>query len=312
MALIVAAVVTAALTPLAARVAVATGVVDRPGALKVHERAVAYLGGVAVFAGLVVPVAVEAAALLVPLGAALLLGLADDVGDLAPRSRLAGEVVIGVAAAASLPGSLSPVGATATVVVVVALVNAVNLLDGLDGLASSVAALGAVGFAAVLVGGQRSIALAVVGALVGFLVWNRPPARIYLGDAGSYLVGTALALLLAMAASHPADVATRAGVLLFVGVPVGDTTVALVRRWRAGRPLLQGDRAHVYDQLVDRGWRAPRATVACAATQAVLVAIGIAASGLEGGPAVAVVALVVAATGATLLWAFTSPAPWAR
>lgn len=312
MALIMAAVVTAALTPLAARVAVARGVVDRPGALKVHEGSVAYLGGVAVFAGLLGPVAVEGAALLVPLGLALLLGLADDVGDLPPRLRLVGEAGIGGAAALALPGSPPPVGAVATVVVVVALLNAVNLLDGLDGLASSVAALGALGFAAVLDGGERSIALAVAGALVGFLVWNRPPARIYLGDAGSYLVGTALALLLATTVAHPGDPATIAGALLFVGVPVADTTVAVVRRWRAGRPLLQGDRGHVYDQLVDRGWPAPRATLACAAAQAALVAVGVAARVLDDGPAVAAVAVVVVVVGVTLLRAFTAPASWTR
>lgn len=312
MALIVAAAVTVALTPLVARVAMATGVVDRPGALKVHERPVAYLGGVAVFAGLLGPVAVEGAALLVPLGLALLLGLADDVADLSPRLRLVGEVLIGVAAAAALPGTLSLVGAAATVVVVVALLNAVNLLDGLDGLAASVGAVGAAGFAAVLAGSDRSIALAVVGALVGFLVWNRPPARIYLGDAGSYLVGTVLALLLAITAAQPGDLAVSAGALLFVGVPVADTTVAVVRRWRAGHPLLQGDRGHVYDQLVDRGWSAPRVTVACAAAQAALVAVGVAAGTLDAGPAVAVVAVVVVGVGVSLLRAFTSPASWVR
>ena len=96
------------------------------------------------------------------------------------------------------------------------------------------------------------------GALVGFLLWNRPPARIYLGDAGSYLVGTALAILLALTATEHGTEAPTAGALLFVAVPVADTTVAIVRRWRAGQPLRQGDRGHVYDQLVDRGWTTGR------------------------------------------------------
>src|SRR4029453_10608293 len=84
------------------------------------------------------------------------------------------------------------------------------------------------------------------------------PARIYLGDAGSYLVGTGLALLLALTATADEGVATTAGALLFVAVPVADTTIAIVRRRRAGRPLLEGDRGHIYDQLVDRGWSAER------------------------------------------------------
>ena len=76
--------------------------------------------------------------------------------------------------------------------------------------------------------------------------------------------------------------ATTAGALLFVAVPVADTTIAIVRRRRAGRPLFQGDRGHVYDQLVDRGWSSQRSTLACAVAQAVFVALGLAASTLDG------------------------------
>lgn len=310
MALIVALVVVLVLTPAAARVAKALGVVDRPGALKVHQQPVAYLGGVAVVAGLAGPVAVSRAGLLLPLGLALLLGLADDVADLPARARLAGEVGVGVAAAAVLPGSPSPVGVIATTVLVVALLNAVNLLDGLDGLASSVAGIGALGFAVVLEPPDRSVALAVAGALAGFLVWNKPPAKIYLGDAGSYLVGTALALLLCLTVATHDAAAPSAGGLLFVAVPVADITVAVVRRKRAGRPLLVGDRGHVYDQLVDRGWAASSATLACAAAQVVLVAVGLAASSLSGPAAVITVTAVIGVVGGTALWTFTSPASW--
>lgn len=309
MALIVAAAVTVLLTPVAARVAGRLGVVDRPGPLKVQQRPVPYLGGVAVFAGLAGPVGWAQPALLVPLGLALLVGLADDVADVSPRLRLAGEGAIGAAAAVALPGSLSLAGMAATVVVVVALLNAVNLLDGLDGLATSVAALGALGFSVVLDGDARATAMALAGALLGFLVWNRPPARIYLGDAGSYLVGTGLALLLVLTATGNEGAATTAGALLFVAVPVADTTIAIVRRRRAGRPLFQGDRGHIYDQLVDRGWSSERSTLACAAAQAAFVALGLVASVMAAGPGVALVAVVIVAVGAGAVWAFTAPSP---
>jgi UDP-GlcNAc:undecaprenyl-phosphate GlcNAc-1-phosphate transferase len=308
-ALIVAVAVAVVATPVAARVAVGIGVVDRPGPLKVQQRPVPYLGGVAVFAGLAGPVGWAQPTMLLPLGLALVLGLADDVADMPPRLRLAGEVVVGVAAAAVLPGSTSPVGAAATVLAVVALLNAVNLLDGLDGLATSVAAFGALGFSVVLEGDARVTAMALTGALLGFLVWNRPPAHIYLGDAGSYLVGTALALLLGLTVVADDGVATPAGALLFVAVPVADTTIAIVRRRRAGRPLFQGDRGHVYDQLVDMGWSSERSTLACAAAQAVFVALGLAASALAAGPAVTLVAVVVVVVGGGALWAFTTPSP---
>jgi len=307
MALIVALVVTVVATPIAARLAVHVGVVDRPGPLKVQQRPVPYLGGVAVFAGLAGPVAWAQPTLLVPLGLALLLGLADDAADVSPRLRLVGEGAIGVAAAVAVPGNLSPAGAVAAVLMVVALLNAVNLLDGLDGLATSVAALGALGFSVTLNGDARVTAMALAGALLGFLVWNRPPARIYLGDAGSYLVGTGLALLLVLTFVADDGVATPAGALLFVAVPVADTTIAIVRRRRAGRPLFQGDRGHVYDQLVDMGWSSERSTLACAVTQAVFVGLGLAASAMAVGPAVALVAVVIVIVGGGALWAFTAP-----
>jgi UDP-GlcNAc:undecaprenyl-phosphate GlcNAc-1-phosphate transferase len=306
-ALILAFAIAVIVTPVAARLAVRLGVVDRPGPLKVQTRPVPYMGGVAVFLGLAGPVAWGQPALLVPLGLALLLGLADDVADVSPRLRLAGEAVIGGAAAVALPGGLSVAGAVATAIVVVALLNAVNLLDGLDGLATSVAALGALGFSVVLDGDSRITAMALAGALLGFLVWNRPPARIYLGDAGSYLVGTGLALLLALTFVADDGVATSAGALLFVAVPVTDTTIAIVRRRRAGRPLFRGDRGHVYDQLVDMGWSAERSALACAAAQAVLVAAGLAASAIADGPAVTLVTVVIVVVGGAALWAFTAP-----
>ena len=309
MALIVAAAVTLLMTPMAARVARRAGVVDRPGPLKVQQRPVPYLGGVAVFAGLAGPLAWAQPALLVPLGLALLLGLADDMADVSPRIRLAGEVALGATAAIALPGTLSPLGFAGTMLVVVALLNAVNLLDGLDGLATSVAALGGLGFSIVLHGDARTTAMALTGALLGFLVWNRPSARIYLGDAGSYLVGTGLALLLALTATSDDGAGTTAGALLFVAVPVADTTIAIVRRRRAGRPLFQGDRGHIYDQLVDRGWSSERSTLACAAAQAAFVALGLAAGALPAALGVTLVALVIVVVGAGAVWVFTAPSP---
>jgi UDP-GlcNAc:undecaprenyl-phosphate GlcNAc-1-phosphate transferase len=310
-ALIVALVVCAAATPLLARVATRLGVVDRPGALKVHERPVPYLGGVAVLAGLAGPVAAGRPALAVPLVLATALGLADDVAELPPGLRLVAEVGIGVSAAAVVDAR-GPAGAAFTVLVVVLLLNAVNLLDGLDGLASGVGLAGAAGFAAVLEGDGRVLALALAGALAGFLLWNRPPARIYLGDAGSYLLGTALAVLLAEAWGAGQPVAVAAGSVLLVAVPVADLTVAVLRRARARRPLLQGDRGHVYDQLVDQGWTRSAAVGACVLAQAALSAVGVGVATLPAEVAVPVAAAVVVVVALPVLHRFTSPQSWSR
>jgi len=309
MALIVALLGTAVLAPVAARVAVRYGVVDRPGPLKVQSSPVPYLGGAAVLAGLAAPVAFERAALLVPLVLAAAVGLIDDVAGLAPLARLVLEAGVGVSAAVVLsPADLW--GAVVSVVAVVALVNAVNLLDGLDALASGVALTSAVGFAVLLVGDARVLALALAGALAGFLVWNRPPARIYLGDAGSYLIGTALAMLLAESLAGPYDASVASGSVLLVAVPVGDTAIAILRRLRSGRALFGGDRGHVYDQLVDRGLSTRASTMACVAAQALLVAVGVSLA--QFGTAAAITATVAAAVvvAALTIPRFTAPGTW--
>src|SRR5262245_30778666 len=184
-------------TPLARRLALALGVLDAPGPLKIHREPVPYLGGLAVFVALAVVVAPTHLSYLLPLGLAAALGIADDIHDLPPVIRLLSQITIGCIAGIVAPAP-GPFGLLITAALVVILVNAVNLIDGMDALASCVVAVSAIGFAAVG-GDARILAFGVVGALAGFLLFNRPPARIYLGDGGSYLLGTAIAMLSASA-----------------------------------------------------------------------------------------------------------------
>jgi UDP-GlcNAc:undecaprenyl-phosphate GlcNAc-1-phosphate transferase len=276
---LVAIVVAVVVTPLAAIVATRMGIVDRPGPLKVHTRAVPYLGGVAVFLAVTAALASSRPRLLVPIGLAVAVGVLDDFRPQPVTTRIVGQVVVGAAAGWAAPFPI-PLGGVLTAVAVIGLLNAVNLIDGLDGLAAGTALMSAVGFA-VLGGSARTPALALAGALVGFLVYNRPPARVYLGDGGAYVIGTALALMAALAVDSDGDVATWAAIPLLVAVPVLDTLVSFVRRLRAHRPLFLGDRAHVYDQLVDRG-RSPEVAVLClVALQAVLVLVALGVANLE-------------------------------
>jgi UDP-GlcNAc:undecaprenyl-phosphate GlcNAc-1-phosphate transferase len=270
---------TVAATPLAMRVAVQTGIVDRPGPLKVHDVAVPYLGGIAVLVGLAAFVAAVHPMLLVPLGLAATLGIIDDARNVPAVIRLIGEVGIGAAAAAVVPVRWAgPFGPIAVVVAVVVLVNATNMLDGLDALASGVTMIAAAGFATVLRGDGRDVALALAGALAGFLWFNRPPARVYLGDAGSYLLGTALALLLATAWSPHRMAAVGIAGIALVALPLMEAGATIIRRLRARHPLFHGDRGHVYDQLVDRGWTATQASLAFALAELALAGLAIAAT----------------------------------
>jgi UDP-GlcNAc:undecaprenyl-phosphate GlcNAc-1-phosphate transferase len=270
---VVAASATLVATPLVMVVAGRLGVVDRPGALKPQQAPVPYLGGVAVFLGVVVGGASGRPSVLVPLAMALALGVADDRFDLAPPLRLLGQLAIGAAVAVTVPVHLEgALGAAAIVAVTVLVVNGVNLIDGLDLLASGVVAASAVGFAVVLHGPGRQLALALAAALVAFGVYNRPPARVYLGDGGSYLLGTALTALLASAWAPGVAVPVGVAAMALVAVPVAEVAFAVLRRARAHRSLLSGDRGHPYDRLVDRGWPVLAASGTYVAVAAVVAA----------------------------------------
>jgi UDP-GlcNAc:undecaprenyl-phosphate GlcNAc-1-phosphate transferase len=206
------------------------------------------------------------------------------------------ELGIAGVGAAVVPGP--PLAKIATAVLVLGLLNAVNLLDGQDGLAAGVGAVIGLAFAC-LGGAATPVGLGLAGALLGFLVLNRPPARIYLGDAGAYFVGTTVALLPALTDAADTRWSIWWAVPLLVAVPVADTAIAILRRLRARRPLLSGDRSHVYDQFVDRGLSIGRSTAVCVAAQVVLGGIGLLASRAAPAAALAITvgtAAVVAIT----------------
>lgn len=269
------------LTPLAIALARRTGFVDRPGPLKPQDSPVPLLGGLAVWAASLTGAAVSRPTIIFPLAAALLLGLADDRLDLPPSARLVGQAAIGAAVAAVLPLRFAaPGGDLLVVVATMTLINGVNFLDGLDGLASSVVAICAGGFALLHGGTSRELGLAVGAALAGFLLYNRPSARVYLGDGGSYFLGAALSCLLASAWAPGEPMPKSVAALCMVALPVSEIFFALVRRLRGHRSITGGDRRHPYDLLVARGWSAWSADLAYASAQATIVAAAIATSGL--------------------------------
>jgi UDP-GlcNAc:undecaprenyl-phosphate GlcNAc-1-phosphate transferase len=294
----IALVVALGVTPLVIMVANRTEIVDRPGELKPQAQAVPYLGGVAVFAGLAVGAAAGRPVVLVPLAASLCLGVADDRWDLPPLWRLVGQLAVGAAVVVTCPVHLPGIAASLLIVVVaVLLINGVNLIDGLDGLAAGVVAIAAAGFAVILHGAGRQLAIALAAALVGFLAYNRPPARVYLGDGGSYLLGTALTVLLVEAWGPGIAVQSGTAALALVALPVAEVAFAVVRRLRGRRSLMTGDRGHPYDRLVARGWPRAAASLSYIGMEAVLSGGALVAAHLESLTA----AIVVDTAGAALL-----------
>lgn len=151
-----------------------------------------------------------------------------------------------------------------TVCIVVGACNATNLIDGLDGLCSGVLGIISLGFVilalhlrvlypqAELSSERIIIAMSMLGAAIGFLPYNINPAKIFMGDAGSMLLGLNAAALLLMFGEQRI-VRWMIGAVMVFGLPLADMLLTMVRRWRNGKPIMAGDRSHYYDQLHDRG-----------------------------------------------------------
>jgi UDP-GlcNAc:undecaprenyl-phosphate/decaprenyl-phosphate GlcNAc-1-phosphate transferase len=274
--------------------AVARGLLDRPdGERRKHDLPIPRLGGVGVFAGLLlaglVALGVELQGytvsqylrivLAVCAGGVLLFitGIVDDVRGVRPAIKI---VVQGCAALIVwqfgfrieqlvLPAShVITLGAFAfpvTAIWIIGLSNAFNLVDGADGLAGGVAiiALAAAGLSAVLVQDRLVIwsCLTLASALLGFLRYNMPPARIFLGDSGSLVVGFLLAVLTVKGMSREDGAVYALAPVLALAYPLLDTGTSMVRRWLRGEPLSRADGRHIHHQLLALGLT-PRQTLA--------------------------------------------------
>jgi len=220
------------------------GWLDRPNARSSHRHPTPRGGGLAflVSSCLLAPQPL----LLIPLPLALV-GLLDDRYGLTVGLRLGVQWLtgLGLAMACGCPAPLAPVAALA----VTAVINAINFMDGLDGLVTSCLAMWLL-LAAILVS-QGSI-LILVAALLGFLIWNWSPARLFMGDVGSTYLGAVMAGVLLFA--WRSDEGTVAPLLLAAFPLLGDAGSCLVRRWRAGQALWQAHRLHLYQRLYQAGW----------------------------------------------------------
>lgn len=292
-------VATAALARLAFRV----GLVDRPGGRKDHADPVPVVGGLALFLTLLV-MAVVAGVRTVPaafLVAALVLvavSVWDDIRELHHVPRFLGQVgavlamIYGAGVCLESLGDLlgwRPIGlgflaVPLTVFAVVGLVNAMNMIDGMDGLAGSVAlvALAWYGVAATLLGKAQLAALAWIlcGALAGFLAFNlrlpwQPRARVFLGDAGSALLGFALAWFAVDLSQGPAPAMPPIAALWVVLLPLADTVSLIARRRSRGQSPFHADREHIHHYLQARGHSVNASLAVLVGVSALFGAVGV-------------------------------------
>jgi UDP-GlcNAc:undecaprenyl-phosphate GlcNAc-1-phosphate transferase len=255
-------------------------------------------------------------------------GLADDIFDLRPSQKLLGQVMAAVflLLAGIVPnlqriaGPLNlPLPHALEVVLQVLIVlffvlgatNSLNLLDGLDGLCAGVTAIITTAMLLLAIHlatwGASDIAdpvriiicLALVGGACGFLPFNRYPAKIFMGDAGSMLLGFVVAAIMILFAEQIPRW-WMASLVVF-GLPILDTGVALVRRLINRRPLFVSDRGHIYDQMIDRGIPLKKTVAICYLLAALYAAIGLAMSQIKTRYA-ALVHLSVFALSAFIVW----------
>ena len=259
-------------------------------------------------------------ALLIANALIFLVGFVDDLSSKGARFKLAGQIIVALIAYTmglrieliqlpflNDPISLGSLGLFLTLGWLVFVPNIINLIDGLDGLAGGVGIFLCIVLTVVGVSSQNpmvvGMSLAMMGSLIGFLFFNFPPARIYLGDGGAYLIGFFVASL-SLASSHKGSVAAALLVVIVaLGLPLMDTVFAILRRGICGLPLFRADAEHIHHRLVTRGFSKNRSLLWMYAITVVFGVVGLSIFWSRGQtlPIAGAIALLVMFAGARYL-----------
>lgn len=261
-------------------------------------------------------------------GIACFVGLVDDILDIRPWQKFLGQIIAAVSLliVGIYPGlhytslyfgwEMSPMtelmlGVPIVIFFVLGSTNSLNLLDGLDGLCGGVTAI--IAIALLLLSVHRAtwgfsetgdpvrliVCLGLVGGVLGFLPFNRHPAKIFMGDAGSMLLGFVVAAMIMLFAEQIPRW-WMASIVIF-GLPILDTATALVRRFINKKPLFVSDRGHIYDQMIDRGIPLKKTVAICYGLAGLYAFIGLAMSQVRTWYALIVYALTITLS-ALVIW----------
>lgn len=270
------------LTPLAIAIARRRGWFDDSNdPRKIHTGQIPRLGGPAMsisFLASLVVLQLSAGTrpetrLLVPMAGGLVLhlvGLFDDFRDLRARLKLFAQLIVAIATVAAgysfsllpLPFFAEPLqlgiwGKLLTVIWITGIANAVNMIDGMDGLAGGISLIAAASFGAMQLSlghvEAAAAAFALAGAITGFLFFNFPTARIFMGDSGSLFLGYVLAILPLLGSSGEPEGIGLLSAATILAVPIFDVFAAIIRRQRRGEHVMAPDREHLHHKLMDFG-----------------------------------------------------------
>lgn len=265
---------------------------------RMHKRPIPLLGGIAIYLGFIVGVACftdiienEILGILIGSFVIVLVGALDDLYDLSAVIKLLGQIL-----AAAIPiyfgvririfsypftvgGTqldLSVLSIPATFIWIIIMTNAINLIDGLDGLAASVSGICAIALLFLcVVSGNTAIAAplaAVAGGCFGFLPYNRHPAKIFMGDSGALFLGYILSTLSVTGLFRDYSIVTYIVPIIVLGVPIFDTSFAILRRIASKEGIMHADRGHLHHRLIDMGFT-QRETVTFLASLTALLSI---------------------------------------
>jgi UDP-GlcNAc:undecaprenyl-phosphate GlcNAc-1-phosphate transferase len=285
--------VASALVPVLMRWAAPLGLMDQPGARKIHHAPVPRIGGIAIIVAALLAILLFSRGrhdLVAYVVASLVLGVfgvVDDRVNLSYRWKFVGQILAALVVVfwggvliTRFPFSFEAVlplwfAVPFTVFALVGITNAVNLSDGMDGLAggTGLLAAGALGFLAWLGGDKTTALLAVclIGATLGFLRYNTFPARVFLGDAGSQFLGFSVGVLAVMTVETANRAISPMVAVLILGLPILDTLYVMTRRVLEGRSPFSPDRRHIHHRLLDMGLDQYEAVVVAYSAQVVLI-----------------------------------------
>lgn len=263
------------ITPVVIAISTKLNIVDQPNFRKVHTHPVSVLGGTVILFSFLIgiwlshPMEVEIKPLIIGSIIMYLVGLIDDIYDLKPLLKLAGQIVAAsviVIYGITIDFISFPIGPTIhfgifsyliTIIWIVAITNAINLIDGLDGLASgvSVIALMTIAFIAILQGNIfiTMICSVLIGSLLGFLCFNFHPAKIFLGDSGALLIGFIIGFLSLLGFKNITFISLFFPIII-LAVPFIDTLFAMIRRVKKGQHIMQADKSHLHHKLLALGY----------------------------------------------------------
>ncbi|MFT4414441.1 glycosyltransferase family 4 protein [Fredinandcohnia humi] len=263
------------ITPFVIKFVIKIGAIDKPNERKVHEKIMPRMGGLAIFIGVIAGyftgglynekiTGITVGAIMI-----LIMGMMDDKYELSAKFKFVGQILVGsivVASGLTIDILTIPFVGTfdlglwtypITVFWIVAITNAINLIDGLDGLSAGISGISIATIAVMAFLADKmlilSLSLILLGSIIGFLFYNFHPAKIFMGDTGSLFLGYSISILSLLGLYKSVTLFSFVVPIIILGVPIFDTTYAIIRRLVNKKPISAPDKSHLHHRLLALG-----------------------------------------------------------